>query len=55
MNGKVSKGLTSHIEPGCEIIVPLKPERKGTSLAEIMGLTTSATSIALMVTTLLKP
>jgi protein involved in polysaccharide export with SLBB domain len=55
MNGKVSKGLTSHIEPGCEIIIPLKPERKGTSLAEIMGLSTSAASIALMVTTLLKP
>ena len=55
MNGKVSKGLTSHIEPGCEIVVPTKPERKGTSLAEIMGLTTSAASIALMVTTLLKP
>jgi len=55
MNGKVSKGLTSHIEPGCEIIVPLKPERKGTSLGEILGLATSATSMALMVTTLLKP
>ena len=55
MNGKVSKGLTSHIEPGCEIIVPLKPERKGTSLGEILGLATSATAIALMVTTLLKP
>ncbi|EKD32429.1 MAG: hypothetical protein ACD_77C00103G0040 [uncultured bacterium] len=55
MNGKVSKGLTSHIEPGCEIVVPTKPDRKGVSLAEIMGLTTSATSIALMVTTLLKP
>jgi protein involved in polysaccharide export with SLBB domain len=55
MNGKVSKGLRSHIEPGCEIVVPTKPERKGTSLAEIMGLSTSAASIALMVTTLLKP
>ena len=55
MNGKVSKGLRSHIEPGCEIIIPLKPERKGASLAEIMGLATSASSIALMVTTLLKP
>lgn len=55
MNGKVSKGLRSHIEPGCEIVVPTKPDRKGTSLAEIMGLSTSAASIALMVTTLLKP
>jgi len=55
MNGKVSNRLSSHIEPGCEIIVPLKPERKGASLAEIMGLATSASSIALMVTTLLKP
>jgi len=55
MNGKVSKGLASHIEPGCEIIVPLKPEKKRTSLGEILGLTTSATAIALMVTTLLKP
>lgn len=55
MNGKVSKGLASHIEPGCEIIVPLKPEKKGASLGEILGLATSATAIALMVTTLLKP
>jgi len=55
MNGKVSNRLTAHIEPGCEIIVPLKPERRGATLAEIMGLATSASSIALMVTTLLKP
>lgn len=55
MNGKVSNGLTSNIEPGCEIVVPTKPDRRGVSLAEIMGLTTSLTSIALMVTTLLKP
>ena len=55
MNGKVSKGLMAPIEPGCEIVVPTKPERKGASIAEIMGITTSATSIALMVTTLLKP
>ena len=42
------------IEPGCEIIVPRKPERKNRmGLPEIMSLTSSTTSIAAMVTSIL--
>jgi len=54
MNGKVSRGLMSHIEPGCEIIVPQKPDRQGASLGEILGITTSVVSTAAMVTTLIR-
>lgn len=54
MNGKVDTGLGAKIEPGCEIIVPQKPERKGASLAEVLGLTTSIVSTAAMVTTLIR-
>ena len=42
------------IEPGCEIIVPMKLERKNRfGLPEILSLTTSTTSIAAMVTAIL--
>lgn len=54
MNGKVSKGLMSRIEPGCEIIVPQKPDRHGASLGEILGITSSLISTAAMVTTLIR-
>ncbi len=54
MNGKVATGLSARIEPGCEIIVPQKPERSGTSLAEVLGITTSVVSTAAMVTTLIR-
>ena len=51
MNGTVARVRTfskPRIEPGCEIIVPSKRERRHTSLAEILGLTTSAASIGTM-------
>lgn len=54
MNGKVATGLSARIEPGCEIIVPQKPERSETSLAEVLGITTSVVSTAAMVTTLIR-
>ncbi|PKP41365.1 MAG: capsule biosynthesis protein [Bacteroidetes bacterium HGW-Bacteroidetes-10] len=54
MNGKVDTGLGAKIEPGCEIIVPQKPERQGASFAEILGLSTSVVSTAAMVTTLIR-
>ena len=49
MNGTVArvKGRAK-VEPGCEIIVPSKRERKGMGIAEILGLTTSAASIGTM-------
>ena len=51
MNGTMSrvKGQgKARIEPGCEIVIPGKRARKGMSLAEIMGLTTSAASVGTM-------
>lgn len=51
MNGTMSrvKGPgKARIEPGCEIVIPGKRARKGISLAEIMGLTTSAASVGTM-------
>ena len=56
MNGTVSKSKVfakAKPAPGCEIIVPVKPERKGAGLAEIMTLATSTTSIAALVTSIL--
>lgn len=54
MNGRVDTGLDARVEPGCEIIVPQKPDRDGTSLAEVLGITTSVVSTAAMVTTLIR-
>lgn len=55
MNGTVAlaKGTRTKIKPGCEIIVPTKQPRKGMSLAEIMSLASSTTSMAAMVTSIL--
>ena len=56
MNGTVSKSKVfakAKPAPGCEIIVPVKPERKGAGLAEIMTLATSTTSIAALVTSII--
>lgn len=55
MNGTVAvaRGGRLHIKPGCEIIVPLKQPRKGLGLAEIMSLTTSTTSMAAMITSII--
>lgn len=51
MNGTVSRVKhfrKARIEPGCEIIVPSKRERKGMNLANIIGMTTSAASLGVM-------
>ena len=55
MNGTVSRlksGNTKAIEPGSEIIVPSKDPRKKMSAAEIIGMGTSAASLATMVATM---
>ena len=55
MNGTVArvKGSSSKaIQPGCEIIVPDKPEKKGMSLGEIIGLSSSIASLGAIVATL---
>ncbi len=49
MNGTIAQAKKSVVlEPGCEIVVPSKPKRNPVSLAEIMGLTTSAASLGTM-------
>ncbi len=57
MNGTINRVKSlrgTKITPGCEIVVPFKPFRaqSRTSLAEIMGIATSATSAASMIATI---
>lgn len=55
MNGTVSRlkaRNSSAIEPGCEIIVPSKSEKKGMAMAEILGISSTTATIAAMVATL---
>lgn len=55
MNNTVSKGLHSRIEPGCEIILPMRPEKKGMTTGEVIGISSSlATVVALIVNLFLK-
>lgn len=54
MNGQVASGHWARIEPGCEIIVPERPEREPMSLQGIMGMTTSLATIALLISNLIK-
>jgi len=54
MNNTIAKGLGSKVEPGCEIIVPMKSERQGADWGDVVGVTTSVLSvISLTVATLL--
>lgn len=55
MNGTVSRlrsGNNKAIEPGCEIIVPSKDSKKKMTPGEIIGMGTSAASLATMIATL---
>lgn len=54
MNGNVSKGskLNAKIEPGCEIVVPTKRERRQMTTSEILALGSSAVSMTTMVATI---
>jgi hypothetical protein len=54
MNGEVASGRWAKIEPGCEIIVPERPEREPMSLQGILSLGTSIASIALLISNLVK-
>lgn len=56
MNGTVAKSKAfakAKAAPGCEIIVPVKPPRKGVGLAEIMSIASSTTSMAALVTSII--
>lgn len=55
MNGTVSRlkaRKASAIEPGCEIIVPSKAEKKHMAMAEILGISSTTATIAAMVATM---
>ncbi len=56
MNGsieKISRSSKKAIQPGCEIVVPRKQERKKMSTAEIMTIGTSTVSLATMIVSLI--
>ena len=49
MNGTVAKkSYKTKVRPGCEIVVPTKPEKGGNSLAQWLSIGTSVASIATM-------
>lgn len=55
MNGQVTQvgsRDSDKIEPGCEIIVPSKKDRKGVSVAEILSYASSFGSLATMFATI---
>ena len=53
MNGRVQKaGSGGKVEPGCEIIVPQRPERRAMTTGEVMSMTSSAVSLTTVVITL---
>ena len=55
MNGSsaVKKLGNLRIEPGCEIIVPTRPERRGMSAGEVVSLTSATASMAMVVVSLI--
>ncbi len=53
MNGKVAKiNHGAKVQPGCEIVVPSKPKRDGSALAQWLTIGTSVASIATMLATI---
>lgn len=52
MNGKVATGLMAKVRPGCEIVVPTKPDRDRMSMSEILSIGSSAASLSTMVLTI---
>lgn len=53
MNGKVAAGKGAKIEPGCEIIVPEKPDREPLSTQAVVSLSTTIASTLATVTLLI--
>lgn len=53
LNGTVSVGMSATIDPGCEIVVPGRPEGKKLSTGEWVSISTSAASIATMVASII--
>lgn len=56
LNGSVAKarkGNAKLIQPGCEVIVPAKQERKGMSTSEILSMSSTSASLATVVLALI--
>lgn len=54
LNGTVARAKrNSEIEPGCQIIVPSKPQNSGTNWTQVMALASSFTSVATLAATIL--
>ncbi|MFA7015590.1 MAG: SLBB domain-containing protein [Bacteroidales bacterium] len=53
MNQTVAKGRGAKIEPGCEIVVPVKPESTRVSWGEVASATTSVLSLVSMTVVIL--
>lgn len=51
-NGTMAVGKKAKIEPGCEIIVPSKPQRNGMSWTQWLPIGSTVTSMAAMIATL---
>ncbi|MDE5796168.1 MAG: hypothetical protein K2H75_03590, partial [Muribaculaceae bacterium] len=53
LNGTVAEAKrNTPIEPGCQIIVPSKPERENTNWTKVMSLATSFSSVAALAATI---
>lgn len=53
LNGSVAKAKrNTPIEPGCQIIIPSKPEKMGTDWTKVLALATSFSSVATMAATI---
>ena len=56
MNGtvaEVSGNSSKAIQPGCEIVVPAKPDKRGMTTAEIISLGTSAASLGAIIASMI--
>ena len=55
-NGKASRNIlnSAKVEPGCTIVVPTKPERKPTDMAQVATALSSASSLVYMIAVLTK-
>ena len=51
-NGTIAKATKGKIEPGCEVVVPSKAKRENMSIAQWLGIGTSAASLATMFATI---
>lgn len=54
MNGTVSSGRGSRPEPGCEIVVPTRPERRGVTTSEAVSIGSSTVSLAAIILSMLR-